>query len=107
MQARRGSQGGLKDRNNNDCRHYWTACHPETGRFFPRQLRISSYEMSGRRHSRPVQEAADFFSWRTAPMMLHYPAGPRAPPAASHLPQGSPAGGRFREVFQVHRQYCE
>jgi hypothetical protein len=47
MQARRCSQGGLKDRNNNDCHHYWTACHPETGRFFPRQLRISSYDVAG------------------------------------------------------------
>jgi hypothetical protein len=82
---------------------------PQPVVFFPRQLRISSYEVPGRRHSRPVPEATDLFSRCTAPMTLHYPAGPRAqPPATCHLSQGSPlAAGSTKCFVFADKQYCE
>jgi len=79
---------------------------PETGRFFPRQLRISSYEVRGRRHSRPVREATDRFSRCTAPMMLHYPVG-RARSHRRHAIFHRGTAGSAKCFMFTGKQYCE
>jgi len=81
---------------------------PETSRFFPRELRISSYEVPGRRHSRRVRAATDRFSRCTAPTILHYSPQGRARSHRRHaiFHRVRPAGSAKCFTF-TGKQYCE